>query len=42
MSVNQGSDGESDMSISANAEVEKPTPMEIDDNEQEDLIVRSK
>ena len=31
--VNQGSDGESNMSISDSAEVEEPTPVEIDDDE---------
>ena len=32
-SVNQGSDGESNMSISNSAEVEEPTPIEIGDDE---------
>ena len=32
-SVNQGSDAESNMSISDSAEVEEPTPVEIDDEE---------
>ena len=41
-SMNQGSDAESDMSISAGAEVEDPTAVEIDQDEPEDLIMRVK
>lgn len=42
-SVNQGSDGGSDiMSMSGSAEVGEPTPAEIDEDEEEDLIVRSR
>ena len=41
-SVNQDSDGGSDVSVSANNEVEDPAPVEIDKVEEKDLIVRSK
>ena len=41
-SVNQGSHGGSDIFMSASAEVEDLTPVEIDEDVQEDLIVRSK
>ena len=40
--VNQDSDGGSDVSMSANNEVEDPAPVEIDEDEEKDLIVESK